>query len=67
MTAELTYYRELPAGMKSACEGCALDVNGRCSEPSASCTIAAANLNYKRPDSYYWYDPLVHITNRLKA
>jgi len=72
MTAKLVRGCNLPKNMTHGCHGCKfLDVKDKCSNVrpdfTPGCFIRAEKLELKDPDDYYWYDPIVHITRRLKA
>jgi len=70
MTAVLTHKHNLPHDMGSCCNGCKFFVpNSMCAVMNVPerCTETANSLMFDSPAAYYWYDPLVHITNRLKA
>ena len=69
MTAELTHRDNLPKGMTTSCDGCNHYNNrGSCEVGDKEfCAEAAHRLKLNDPSGHFWYDPLVHITNRLKS
>ena len=70
MTAKLTPQREIPNSIDMPCIGCKfISSTTTCSvvNEETYCTTSARDQGLKDPATYYWYDPLVHITSRLKA
>jgi hypothetical protein len=54
---------ELPGNLTSPCVGCSLN-RTKC---GVACTLAAQRLHYSDVHTFYFYDPLVYATNRLKG
>jgi len=74
MTATLIHIDDLPAGLEHTCHGCSsLTHHGMCQPETLTekrnpfCAGYAMRSGLKDPNSYYWYDPIVYITRRLKT
>jgi hypothetical protein len=68
MTAVIMRRSDLPfqpGHTTSGCVGCEFFVKGQ--NCAAACSLEALRQNLDNPGSYYYFDPLVYATNRLKG